>query len=454
MAENLTAALHSTRGKGLQGAINRGRIHLIGRPLNWTLGTAANAADRGLAAGAKAIFRPGQEGGLAHSAAKGVGEVYNVLKGAPPVAKLVAGAVPAALLLREQAADQLTPLVNEAVQEGRQVLANDQSFIEKKASLEARILEKSASVKSAAGIGDFLNALGTGMGSDGLKSLGGGLSGLGTLRAPGPAAPMSAYAGPVGQLLGGGGSVLGGIGNMVGNTAKTLGGGNNNQTSGVMDTAKYQLNRRVNPLMDRVRADESFASNFFSSLGSETAKSMVGLLKDMAGKAVSRMSQMPAQHSMIENLQQGDPMLAKADAETLSNAYHTMSNFAPTLSTDENAVRSFLREAVMAGSGPDYATIANLAKAESTIRDTRKFGSAQGIEINLEKLINPEAAAKLRTVGLNKVAAAMLKQEGFKVGEELTMKDAVTVLGTKLRQKNAEWARVREGLDALKQVSK
>lgn len=424
MADNLTAALESTRGKGLQGAINRGRVKYIGRPLNWTLGATANAADRGLAAGAKAIFAPGQEGGFAHSAAKGVGEVYNLLKGAPPVAKLVAGAVPAALLLREQAADQLTPLVNEAVQEGRQVFANDQSFIEKKASLEARILEKSASVKQAFGIQDFLNVAG---------QVGGG------------------------AMTGGkgfGGATAQGIGGFLGKQMGGLTGGNNNQTSGMLDTAKYQLNRRVNPLMDRVRADESFASNFFSSLGSETAKSMVGLLKDMAGKAVSRMSNVPAQHSMIENLQQGDPMLAKADPETLSNAYHTMSNFAPTLSTDENAVRSFLREAVMAGSGPDYATIANLAKAESSIRDTRKFGSAQGIEINLEKLINPEAAAKLRSVGLHKVAAAMAKQEGFKVGEELTMRDAVTVLGTKLRQKNAEWARVRVGLDALNKVSK
>lgn len=76
------------------------------------------------------------------------------------------------------------------------------------------------------------------------------------------------------------------------------------------------------------------------------------------------------------------------------------------------------------------------------------------IEIHLERLINPEAAARLRSAGLHKVAAAMARQEGFDVGPELTMRDAVTILGTKLRQKNAEWARVREGIAALNKLTK
>lgn len=296
----------------------RGTQLVVGKRLSRAISGTASAADKGLGLAGKAILAPG--GQIARGTGKAVGSVFNALKAHPGAAKLVAVGAPVGLLLREQAADSLTPAINEAVQEGRQVLANDKSFLEKKASLESRILEKTASLKKEAFMGAIAGAVGK-------------------------------------QFLGSAGNMFGGM---------------NNTTMGIGDTAKYQLNRKVNPLMDRVRADEQFAGNFFSSLGSESAKQMVGLLKDMAGKAMVRVQNAPAQHSMIGNLQQSDPMLAKADPETLSNAYHTMANFAPTLSTDENAVRSFLREAVMAGSGPDYATIANLAKAESTLRDTRK----------------------------------------------------------------------------------
>jgi 4-diphosphocytidyl-2C-methyl-D-erythritol kinase len=45
-----------------------------------------------------------------------------------------------------------------------------------------------------------------------------------------------------------------------------------------------------------------------------------------------------------------------------------MVKFAPTLSKDINAVRSFLREAVMSGSGPSYVTIRSLSDAETAAR--------------------------------------------------------------------------------------
>jgi hypothetical protein len=77
------------------------------------------------------------------------------------------------------------------------------------------------------------------------------------------------------------------------------------------------------------------------------------------------------------------------------------------------------------------------------------------IAIDLDKLMNKEAAAKLRESGLHKVAAALLKNEGYKLAsDEVTMRDVITVLGTKLRQKNAEYARIRDGLIALSHVTK
>ena len=71
------------------------------------------------------------------------------------------------------------------------------------------------------------------------------------------------------------------------------------------------------------------------------------------------------------------------------------------------------------------------------------------IPVKLENLIHPEAAARLKTAGMHKVAAALLNNEGFSIGEELTIKQAVAVLGFKLRQKNAEWARIHESLSSL-----
>jgi hypothetical protein len=71
------------------------------------------------------------------------------------------------------------------------------------------------------------------------------------------------------------------------------------------------------------------------------------------------------------------------------------------------------------------------------------------INIDLNKLISPVAVAKLRSAGLHKVAAALAKTEGFKTAEEINMADAVTILGAKIRYKNASYARIKEGLDAL-----
>jgi hypothetical protein len=76
------------------------------------------------------------------------------------------------------------------------------------------------------------------------------------------------------------------------------------------------------------------------------------------------------------------------------------------------------------------------------------------INIDLDKLMKPGAAAKLRSAGLHKVAAALAQTEGFKVGSEITVASAVTILGAKLRYKNASYARVAEGLKALEDATK
>ena len=53
--------------------------------------------------------------------------------------------------------------------------------------------------------------------------------------------------------------------------------------------------------------------------------------------------------------------------EFLRDAYATMCRFAPSLSTDTNAVRSFLREVVVGGGGVNYLTIKDLIQTEKAL---------------------------------------------------------------------------------------
>ncbi len=107
-----------------------------------------------------------------------------------------------------------------------------------------------------------------------------------------------------------------------------------------------------------------------SSFGKEMGTTGANLLRDIASKAVetaSHAGDAAARHAILGDLKQNDAVLSAADDKILMGAYHTMSRFAPVLSTDSNAVRSFLRQAVMSGSGPDYMSIKLLADAERSV---------------------------------------------------------------------------------------
>lgn len=94
------------------------------------------------------------------------------------------------------------------------------------------------------------------------------------------------------------------------------------------------------------------------------------LLKDMYAKARSAIGSIgsdSARKAILDQLKREDPVLAQADDNVLMGAFHTMARFAPTLSTDKNAVRSFLRQAVMSGAGPDYMSIKLLAESERAV---------------------------------------------------------------------------------------
>lgn len=106
------------------------------------------------------------------------------------------------------------------------------------------------------------------------------------------------------------------------------------------------------------------------TFGKEMGTTGANLLRDIANKAmesIGHAGDAAAREAILANLKRTDSVLATADDKVLMEAYHTMTRFAPVLSTDKNAVRSFLRQAVMSGSGPDYMSIKLISETERAV---------------------------------------------------------------------------------------
>lgn len=156
------------------------------------------------------------------------------------------------------------------------------------------------------------------------------------------------------------------IGQVGGGALKGLGAG---LTGGIGD----HLRDWIGPdkaLGERRAPMSMFASKALEGAGSEAGKAGIGILKGLAGSAmgaVTAIGDNRARQAILQQLKAEDPVIAQADDKLLMEAYQTMVRFAPTLSTDKNAVRNFLREAVLTGSGPNFATIKLLGETERTI---------------------------------------------------------------------------------------
>lgn len=75
----------------------------------------------------------------------------------------------------------------------------------------------------------------------------------------------------------------------------------------------------------------------------------------------------PKQDDVYRKVITQDEILSDADPEMLKSTFSTMRRFAPSLASDPNAVRSFLRESATYGTGPNYAALKNLAEAERAV---------------------------------------------------------------------------------------
>ena len=115
---------------------------------------------------------------------------------------------------------------------------------------------------------------------------------------------------------------------------------------------------------------EQMQGKAIETFGKSLGETGAGLLRDLMSKAMAAVGSagdQSARDAILHQLKMEDPILAEADDKVLMEAYHTMTRFAPVLSTDKNAVRSFLRQAVMSGAGPDYASIKLLADSERAV---------------------------------------------------------------------------------------
>lgn len=99
----------------------------------------------------------------------------------------------------------------------------------------------------------------------------------------------------------------------------------------------------------------------------------------VSSQAVSeRMIKDPQRKKIINNVVKMDPVISTAERENpgqAAQAYSTMRKFAPTLSTDPNIVKSFLRNSALSGGPMDFQTIKGLADAEHAVLRAKGEGA-------------------------------------------------------------------------------
>jgi len=229
-------------------------------------------------------------------------------------------------LARKAAPAVTTPAV--AAPGEKVVTASAHAFLEKRAALQST--EKTAAPVKTAFSGQTLrDALGT---------------------------VASSLISPKGLLIGG--SLIG-LSELGGPTVKAWG-----------EKLRQKLDPRTLP--ERATMDVDLANSFAKSVGKELGTRTVGLLGDFLSKSVaapSEMFQNRERASVFEALKNEDEVISQADPQQLAEAYHTMVRFAPTLATDKNAVKTFLRESVLYGTGPNFMSIKQLADAERAVNE-------------------------------------------------------------------------------------
>lgn len=116
------------------------------------------------------------------------------------------------------------------------------------------------------------------------------------------------------------------------------------------------------------------ATGFATGFGSGVARELIDLTRRGGHKALVAVKANDQDAAFTRAVKEDTEVLQNADKETLTKAFDTMRRFAPTLATDPNAVKAYLRAAATSGSGVDYNTIKLLAEAESAVNKSMSGG--------------------------------------------------------------------------------
>lgn len=120
-----------------------------------------------------------------------------------------------------------------------------------------------------------------------------------------------------------------------------------------------------------------FAKGLGNAVGKTLVETAVNTLTSGAAALTDYLRNDGARKKLLNDMLHSDPVLSdavRADpkaSQHIMEAYQTLTRFAPALSLDPNAVRSFLREAVMSGGAVNYGTIKTLADTQKTILGPR-----------------------------------------------------------------------------------
>lgn len=91
----------------------------------------------------------------------------------------------------------------------------------------------------------------------------------------------------------------------------------------------------------------------------------------------------PRRRQVFESVLRQDQVIAdfirrgEENLALLTDAYATLCRFAPSLATDANVVRSYLREVALGGGGVNYVTVKSLIETEKSLADARRKGVAK-----------------------------------------------------------------------------
>jgi hypothetical protein len=122
---------------------------------------------------------------------------------------------------------------------------------------------------------------------------------------------------------------------------------------------------------------ESTVRGVGGQLGKGGMEALMQALSIAGNRVYDKMSRDPKRRQLFERIVSSDPVISQfaksspEHREKLQVAFDSMARFAPTLSTDPNAVTSLLRQVSVSAGPVDYNLLRGLAEAETAIQKAR-----------------------------------------------------------------------------------